>query len=109
MKKKEQKGSFNWDENILGLVDTAAYENGVSDAVAEKHVDIEFNQKPKDIVSTPKKTRKVAHKTKKPLDPVGEVLAEKEKVSNSEETLPLNLEQMIKEKSEEIISKYGKK
>tara|TARA_B110000285_G_C15063950_1_gene583997 strand:+ start:115 stop:384 length:270 start_codon:yes stop_codon:yes gene_type:complete len=37
MKKKE--GSFNWDQNILGLVDPENYSTGDSE---EKHVDTEF-------------------------------------------------------------------
>jgi len=38
-KVKKKEGSFNWDQNILGLVDPENYSTGDSE---EKHVDTEF-------------------------------------------------------------------
>ena len=49
MRKKE--GSFNWDQNILGLVDTETYSAG---NMEEKHVDIEFGH-PQELTEAEKK------------------------------------------------------
>ena len=38
-KVRKKEGSFDWDQNILGYVDTEDYSAGSTE---EKHVDVEF-------------------------------------------------------------------